>query len=156
MIPEIRIQWRWYKMYNYYKGETMSTRGLKDSLTKEMTFAQSYERWIGGFFLKDSWYITWYKLWTGVFCQVDNGRKCDAGEWIVCAKQWSEIDQKVEHSKICPDVWHSPGNSQGSKDPGFSSGSEFSRLGFKIQLGHLPLGKLEKITYALQVLKRRA
>lgn len=31
-------------MYDYYKGETMSTRGLKDSLTKEMTFAQSYER----------------------------------------------------------------------------------------------------------------
>lgn len=32
-------------MYNNYKGDTMSTMGLKDSLIKEMTFAQRYERW---------------------------------------------------------------------------------------------------------------
>lgn len=34
-------------MYNNYKGHTVSTRGLKDSLTKEMTFAQRYEKWAG-------------------------------------------------------------------------------------------------------------
>lgn len=40
----------------------MSTRGLKDSFTKEMIFAQRYERG------------------TEVLCQVDKGGKGDAGE----------------------------------------------------------------------------